>query len=88
MFSNIQQYKSFKAKTIEYINLFNYMDVFLFTNVFQDFRPDSRTDFAYMGFLQQKHKGSRLSYPPAYTKWNLVIDDGLMIGKMEQILLA
>jgi len=64
------------------------VDVLLFAHIFEDFWPDGCADLADMGLFQQEHKGSGLAYAAADTKWNLVVNNGLMVWELQKIELA
>ena len=64
------------------------MDVLFGTDVLEDFRPYGDTHLAEMGRSQQVHVGPGLADTAPDAQWDLIVEDGLMIGHIERILLT
>lgn len=64
------------------------MYVFLFADIFKDFRPYGYTDLSDVCFFEQIHIGSGLSDAAANTEWNIVIHDCLMVRLFQEIKLS
>src|SRR5215469_5331618 len=64
---------------------FQYMDIFLGANLFQDFGPDTDGHFTEMGFAQNEHEGAGLADAPADAEWNFILQNSLVIGILQKI---
>jgi hypothetical protein len=64
------------------------MNVLFGTDVLEDFWPYGYTHLSDMGRAQQVHVGPGLSDAAPDAQWDLIVEDGLMIGETEEIFLA
>ena len=64
------------------------VDVFTGTNVFEDFWPHRYADLSQVGLAQQVHVGSGLSDAATDAQWDLIVENGLMVGEAEKVFLA
>ena len=64
------------------------MDVSFCAHILEDLRPHRDFDLPDMGRSQQVHVGPGLSDTAADAQRNLIIEDGPVVGKIEEFFLA
>lgn len=68
--------------------LFQDMDVPFRAHIFEDLWPHRNTDLPEMGRAQQIHVGPGLPDASPDGQWNLIVEDGLVVGKIQEVFLA
>lgn len=64
------------------------MDVLLLAHLLEYLWPYSGTHLSNMRLLEQKHEGTRLANAATNAERDLVVDQCLMVGELEEIKLA
>src|SRR5208283_5175429 len=64
------------------------MDIFLRANLLQNFGPDADGDFAEMRLTQNQHEGARLPNASTDAERNIILHDGLVVGKLQEVKLG
>ena len=61
------------------------MDVLFLADILESLRPDGDGNLAEMRFVEQQHLGAGLADASTDAQWDIIVDDRLVVGELEEI---